>query len=78
MTTGEKIVRTKFNASGSSDVDEIKNAFAELIDKVEELAHKQLENDMTEERSNEIARLANSSIYGLESAAMYAVKALTA
>ena len=36
-TTGERLVRIDFNVSASSDVDAIKRAAAELIDRIEAL-----------------------------------------
>lgn len=62
---GEKRVRTDFNASGSSQVDMIKQKSAELINLVEELKSK----------DPRLAALAQTTY---EEAAMWAVKLATA
>lgn len=64
-TVGEQIVRTDFNVSGSSVVDEIKQKSAELINLCETLKAKD-------------GRLASLAQTGYEEAAMWAVKAATA
>jgi len=64
-TIGEKRVRTNFNVSGSSVVDEIKQKSAELINLVETIKEKD-------------PRLASLAQTGFEEAAMWAVKAATA
>ena len=64
-TLGEKRVRTNFNISGSSLVDEIKQKSAELINLCEGL----------KEKDGRLASLAQTSF---EEAAMWAVKAATA
>lgn len=64
-TTGEKRVRTDFNAAGTSIVDEIKKKSAELIDMCEKL----------KDKDGRLASLAQTSY---EEAAMWAVKAATA
>ena len=62
---GEQRVRTDFNVSGSSVVDDIKKKSAELINLCETLKSKD-------------ARLASLAQTGYEEAAMWAVKAATA
>lgn len=76
-TIGQKIVRTDFNVGKDDDVSEIKLAFADLIDLVGEKLEYKLEVTTDEEAEGEAARLGNTAIYSLETAAMYAVKAIT-
>lgn len=64
-TVGEKRVRTDFNVSTSSLVDEIKKKSAEMIDICESLKEKD-------------GRLASLAQTAYEEAAMWAVKAATA
>jgi hypothetical protein len=64
MTIGEDRVRTKFNPSNNTLVDQIKNKSAELIDLCEKLKEKD-------------ARLASLAQTNYEDAAMWAVKAAT-
>ncbi len=65
MSVGEDRVRTKFNPSANSVVDQIKQKSAELIDLCETLKVKD-------------ARLASLAQTHYEDAAMWAVKAATA
>lgn len=65
MTIGEQRVRTQFNPSQDSVVDQIKQKTAELINLVESL----------KEKDGRLASLAQTSY---EEAAMWAVKAATA
>lgn len=65
MSVGEDRVRTKFNPSADSIVDQIKQKSAELIDLCEQLKVK----------DGRLAALAQTSY---EEAAMWAVKAATA
>lgn len=65
LTTGEQRVRTKFNPSSDSTVDQIKQKSAELINLCEGLKAKD-------------ARLASLAQTSYEEAAMWAVKAATA
>lgn len=65
MSIGEDRVRTKFNPSADSIVDQIKQKSAELIDLCEQLKAK----------DGRLAALAQTSF---EEAAMWAVKAATA
>jgi hypothetical protein len=64
-TLGEQRVRTEFNPSSESIVDQIKQKTAELINICEELKEKD-------------PRLADIAQTEFESAAMWAVKAATA
>lgn len=61
-TEGEKRVRTDFNASGDTEVDVVKFAYAKLIDKILEAG----------------AREAAIAATKIEEACMWHVKALTA
>lgn len=65
MSVGEDRVRTKFNPSADSIVDQIKQKSAELIDLCEQLKAKD-------------GRLASLAQTTYEEAAMWAVKAATA
>jgi len=65
LTIGESRVRTPFNPSASSEVDQLKQKTAELINLCEELKLKD-------------ARLASLAQTAYEEAAMWAVKAATA
>jgi len=69
-TLGEFRIRTDFNASNSSTVQELKTDFARLLDKVAALPEKEGE----EAECRRLKALANTTI---EEAAMWAVKAAT-
>jgi hypothetical protein len=71
QTFGEKMVRVNFNASGSDEVNELKKDFAAIIDKVNAIRDKAGVTD------KDAARQASVAITHLETAAMYAVKAVT-
>lgn len=76
-TFGEKMVRTDFNPSGK--VGEIKQKFADLIDEVNNVRDGAITAvDSMSDSNKEIIRASAISITNLESACMYAVKALTA
>lgn len=70
QTLGEQRVRTTFNPSADSKVDQIKQKSAELIDLCESLR--------TEEGGGELARLIATAQTNYEQGAMWAVKAATA
>jgi len=70
MTLGESRVRTSFNPSADSKVDEVKKLTANLIDICAEL-----KNDSGV--SGEEARLYSLAMTAYEEAAMWSVKALT-
>lgn len=65
MTTGEKIVRIDFNASGSDDVYQFKKDVADLINRLEAISHKD-------------ERLYKKVESILEDASCYGVKLITA
>ena len=67
-TTGARLVRIDFNVSASSDVDEIKRAAAELIDRIEAL----------DGSLPDAGRHQALAITSIEQGAMWAVKAATA
>lgn len=68
MTAGEYRVGVSFNPSGSSAVDRIKATAAALIDELAPIAG---------ERDHPGARCASIAMTEIESAAMWAVKAVT-
>ena len=67
LTFGEKAVGLTFNPSGDQTVHELKEAYAKVID---------ILNDMRSDRS-EKARLASIAITEAQGAQMWAVKAAT-
>lgn len=67
LTFGEKAVGLAFNPSGDQTVHELKEAYAKVID---------ILNDMRSDRS-EKARLASIAITEAQGAQMWAVKAAT-
>lgn len=69
LTFGEKAVGLEFNPSGDSDVWKVKRHIADLID---ELHIKRSESD-----NQEIKRMLSIAITDLQTAQMWAVKALT-
>jgi len=69
QTYGQKAVGLSFNPSGSNEVDICKKGFADLIDQMEVL-RKNSAND-------ECQRLCSIAITEMQSAQMWAVKALT-
>jgi len=73
MTLGEKTIRTNFNVTGDSNIDKIKNLYAQLFDEVNAIA---AWHDKTE-KSSESNRLVAIAKTHLETSAMFAVKALT-
>ena len=68
MTRGEELVRVDFNASNSTDVDEIKVLAARLIDRIDEL----------DGNRPEAGRHKALAITAIEEGAMWGVKAATA
>jgi hypothetical protein len=68
MTEGEYRVGVNFNPSNNPMVDEIKNRAAELIE---------LLNPISADRNHPGARCASIAMTEIESAAMWAVKAVT-
>lgn len=69
QTFGQKAVGLSFNPSARTDVEEVKQACADLIDRMHVLR-------VTTEDSDQ-ARLASVAITELQGAQMWAVKALT-
>lgn len=69
LTFGEKAVGLTFNPGGSALVDEIKKAYANVIDT--------LNNIRNGTDSPEVARLASTAITAAQGAQMWAVKAVT-
>lgn len=71
-TYGQKAVGLSFNPSGDDEVHACKSAFASEIDRMHELR-----NHAAANRRSEQARLASIAINELQSAQMWAVKAIT-
>lgn len=69
QTYGEKAVGLSFNPSGYSSVDEVKMAFAGVINK--------LDNLRLCTHSQEIKRMCSVAITEAQTAQMWAVKAIT-
>ena len=69
MTFGEKAVGLTFNPSSDPTVEAIKRKCADLIDEIHELR--------TNQPNPEIARMAGIAITELQTAQMWAVKAVT-
>lgn len=69
QTYGQKAVGLSFNPSNDSEVDAIKSAFADLIDKMDDLR--------LSSGRGERARLASIAITEMQTAQMWAVKAVT-
>jgi hypothetical protein len=72
MTIGEDRVRTKFNPSNNSTVEQVKQKSAELIDICSNLP-----KPGDEAKKGEFARLVALAMTHYEDAAMWAVKAAT-
>lgn len=69
LTYGQQAVGIKFNPSACSDVEEMKQMFADLIDKMDYLR--------AESNSEEQKRLCSIAITEIQTAQMWAVKART-
>ena len=69
LTYGQKAVGLTFNPSGDDQVHSIKQRFADLIDEMDDLR--------STANSPDQARLASVTITELQTAQMWAVKALT-
>lgn len=77
-TFGQKLVRADFNASNDDKVANMKEAFASLIDQVNDIRNAAWNSESpTSDENQERGRAASIAITNLETAAMYAVKALT-
>lgn len=79
MTKGEYRVGISFNPSGDDMVGKIKRMSADLIDLIESVPMPQYADDeeIDGQHCSEIARLKALAQTGIETAAMYAVKAAT-
>lgn len=69
LTFGQKACGVSFNPGGNPVVAEIKNDFAELVDK--------LHNTRLAENDPEVKRMLSVAITDLQTAQMWAVKAVT-
>lgn len=69
ITYGEKAVGLTFNPSNNKDVDKCKQAFANIIDNMNDL------RDST--RDPEVKRMCSVAITEAQTAQMWAVKAIT-
>ncbi|HHE3513998.1 TPA: hypothetical protein ACPDKP_000783 [Pasteurella multocida] len=69
LTYGEKAVGLSFNPGGNADVHDCKTAFAGIIDTMNELRN--------QTSSGEVKRMCSVAITELQTAQMWAVKALT-
>jgi len=69
LTYGEKAVGLTFNPSNNADVQEIKELYAKIIDK--------MNNARTEAWQSEKGRLCSVAITEAQTAQMWAVKAVT-
>jgi len=69
-TIGEARVRTEFNPSANSDVDQIKQKAAELINLLDALP-------LSAENPSESSRLKALAMTSIETGAMWGVKAAT-
>ncbi len=68
QTFGQRAVGATFNPSGDSAVNDMKQAYADIIDKL---------NNLRDHSSGELARLCSVAITEAQTAQMWAVKALT-
>ena len=69
LTFGQKAVGLKFNPSGNNEVNTCKGRFASVID--------DLHNLRLSTESGEVKRMASKAITDLQTAQMWAVKAIT-
>ncbi|XWY20053.1 hypothetical protein ACNGTO_03085 [Bisgaard Taxon 45] len=69
LTYGEKAVGLTFNPDGNTDVHACKTAFAGIIDTMNEVRN--------QTSSSEVKRMCSVAITELQTAQMWAVKALT-
>ena len=77
QTLGEYRVGTAFNPSADSLVDDVKRAQADFIDQVEDVKQSARDSALTQEQAGEKMRLCALAQTYAETAAMYAVKAIT-
>ena len=69
LTFGQKAVGVSFNPSGDPEIHEVKQAYADIIDKLNDLRNSTM--------SGEVRRMASTSITEAQTSQMWAVKALT-
>lgn len=69
LTFGQKAVRLSFNPSGSPEVNEIKQAYANIIDTLNDLRNSTM--------SIEVKRMASTAITEAQTSQHWAVGALT-
>jgi len=69
QTFGQKAVGMSFNPSASSEVDQAKEIFAQIIDQLDQLRNRT--------DSHEVRRLTSIAITETQGAQMWAVKAIT-
>lgn len=77
LTFGEKAVGLTFNPGGDAAVAHCKARIAELIDDMHNLRQNANDQAPETEAGREIARMASVAITELQTAQMWAVKALT-
>ena len=70
QTYGEKAVGLTFNPSGDTEVNHLKQLFADIIDAMDRIRR-------AEDQCPEIKRLASIAITETQTAQMWAVKAIT-
>jgi len=75
LTYGQKLVGLTFNPGNNPDVDKIKKLSAELIDIMNDLRKSQ--NTLHDGKGSEGQRLCSVAITELQTAQMWAVKAIT-
>lgn len=72
QTYGEKAVGLQFNPSGMSEVDRIKQKYAEIIDMLNDFR-----NEKNPSLSQEARRMASIAITEAQTSCMWAVKSFT-
>lgn len=75
QTFGQRRVRTNFNPSARDDIKQIKNQCANLIDLIDDLCNHT--DDLFDRTHGEQIRLARLAQTHIETACMFAVKAIT-
>lgn len=75
LTYGEKAVGLSFNPGNNPDVDKIKKLSAQLIDIMDDLRKSQ--NTLHDGKGSEGQRLCSVAITEIQTAQMWAVKAIT-
>lgn len=78
MTRGQQVMSVSFNPGQREDVAAIKQIFADAYDEIDKhMAAKQYTLEMPEGTKSDAQRLAAIAKTNLETAQMYAVKAIT-